>query len=133
MHCSYCGTRTKEITKDVTYRLCRNVECRMCEVTEPPNMMGDRPRTYDLEFTMKEWSELLGKTPIDISKGKNIDERMIDITTRISDLNNNLRMTEEDMVMRLSFQNLEIKKENIQLKKKNKKLKKKIKELKEEI
>lgn len=133
MHCSYCGTKTKKITEDVTYRICKNAECRMCEITEPPNMMGDKPRTYDLEFTMKDWCELLDKTPSDISKGKTVDERMIDITTRISDLNSNLRMTEEDMVMRLSFQNLELEKENIQLKKKNKKLKKKIKRLKDKI
>lgn len=118
MHCSYCGTKTKRITKDVTYRICKNTDCRMCEITEPPNMMGDRPRTYDLEFTIKEWCELLGKTPSDIENQKDTNEdRMIDVNINFTMLDSITKLTEE----------------NKQLKKKNKKLKKKIKELKGKI
>ncbi|QSN68459.1 hypothetical protein JTZ62_04705 [Mammaliicoccus sciuri] len=118
MHCSYCGTKTKKIIEDVTYRICKNTDCRMCEITEPPNMMGDRPRTYDLEFTIKEWCELLGKTPSDIENQKDTNEdRMIDVNINFTMLDSITKLTEE----------------NKQLKKKNKKLKKKIKKLKRKI
>lgn len=118
MHCSYCGTKIKEITKDVTYDICKNAECRMCEITEPPNMMGDSPRTYDTELPLERWCELLDKTPSDIENLKDsIDDRMIDMNIKFTMLDSITKLTEE----------------NQQLKKKNKKLKKKIKKLKREI
>lgn len=118
MHCSYCGTKTREITKDVTYDICKNYECRMCEITEPPNMMGDSLKTYNKELSLEKWCELLGKTPSDIEnqKGTN-DDRMLDMNIKFTMLDSITKLTEE----------------NIQLKKKNKKLKKKIKKLKGKI
>ncbi|UXU70173.1 hypothetical protein [Mammaliicoccus sciuri] len=118
MHCSYCGTKTKKITEDVTYRICKNAECRMCEITEPPNMMGDSLRTYDTELSLENWCELLGKTPSDIENQKDTnDDRMIDMNIKFTMLDSITKLTEE----------------NKRLKKKNKKLKKKIKELKDKI
>lgn len=124
MHCSYCGTRTKEITKDVTYRLCRNAECRMCEVTEPPNMMGDSPRTYDRELSMERWNELMNEASGN-SMGTLFDE--------ISELEENFEVIErkvEETLHRLLIKSIE---SNNKLKKENKKLKKKIKKLKNKM
>lgn len=118
MHCSYCGTKTKKITEDVTYRICKNTDCRMCEITEPPNMMGDRPRTYVTELSLERWCELLDKEPNDIENSKgSIDDRVFDMNIKFSMLNSITRLT----------------KQNKQLKMKNKKLKKKIKKLKEKV
>lgn len=117
MHCSYCGTKTKIITEDVTYRICKSVECRMCEITEPPDMMGDRTITHDTELSLERWCELLGKTPSDIENQKDTnDDRMIDMNIKFTMLDSITKLTEE----------------NIQLRKKNMKLKKKIKKLKGE-
>ena len=119
MHCSYCGTKTKEITSDVMYRICKSAECRMCEITEPPNMMGDILRTYNTELSLERWCELLGKTPSDIENQRDdaIKDEMVDMHIKFTMLDSITKLTEE----------------NKQLKKKNKKLKKKIKELKDKI
>lgn len=118
MHCTYCGTRTKEITTDVIYRICKSAECRMCKITEPPNMMGDSLRTYNTELSLERWCELLGKTPSDIENQKDTNEdEMVDMNIKFTMLDSITKLTEE----------------NKQLKKKNKKLKKKIKKLKGKI
>lgn len=62
MYCVCCGNKTKRITKDVTYNICKNVECRHCEITEPPNMMGDSPHTYYTELSLERWCMLLDKS-----------------------------------------------------------------------
>lgn len=116
MYCSYCGTKTKGLTKDVTYDICKNIKSRMCEITETPNMMGDSLRTYDTELSLEKWMEFLGKESNEYEEEINkTDERIKEVDLKIAMLDSITKLREE----------------NKQLKKKNKKLKKEIKKLKE--
>lgn len=53
--CPMCQSRIAKVTKQVTYNVCTNKDCRFCEITEPPNMMGDRPNTYKVFLGKYPW------------------------------------------------------------------------------
>ena len=57
-YCPYCKTKILHLVKDVSFDLCLNKDCRFCEVTEPPNMMGDRPNTYQTTLSEEKWQKL---------------------------------------------------------------------------
>lgn len=112
MYCACCGNKTKRITKDVTYNICKNVECRHCEITEPPNMMGDSPHTYYTELSLERWCMLLDKN----------------IKKQRHKLNNpkthHQKVTDDiDIIIRQNEHMLRLIKENEKLKKDIKKLK----------
>lgn len=122
MHCSQCGSKTKEITKHVSYIICRNEKCRNCEITEPPNMMGDSLRTYETKLSIYRWDELMSEAS---------NNHMNTLFDEISELEESFEDTQrkfEETIHLLLIKSLD---ENNKLKKESKKLKKKIKKLKE--
>ncbi|QYC50876.1 hypothetical protein [Mammaliicoccus phage vB_MscM-PMS3] len=118
MYCSHCGNSVKQITKDVTFRVCTSKSCRYCEVTEPPNMMGDSPRTYGHKLNQEEWLELINE----------VGDNYMDID--MSEISDDFEEVSRDFE-KIILQTLDrLLKSNESLKKENKKLKKKIKKLK---
>uniref|UniRef100_A0AAU8GVE6 Uncharacterized protein n=1 Tax=Mammaliicoccus phage MSShimriz1 TaxID=3230127 RepID=A0AAU8GVE6_9VIRU len=112
MYCECCGSKTKNLNKDVIYSICKNVECRHCEITEPPNMMGDISRTYYTELSLERWCMLLDKNirkqRHKLNNPKTYHQKVIEYM---------------DITIRQNEYILELIKENKQLKKEIKKLK----------
>lgn len=83
--CPMCQSRLAKVTKEVTYNVCTNKDCRFCEITEPPNMMGDRPNTYKVDLSKQVWEAVTAD--IDL-KGTGIDnytELLEGLVTRLLD------------------------------------------------
>lgn len=65
-YCPNCGcSKVKHITKDVTYLVCMNKDCRFAHIIEPPNSMGDKSRKYTTTLSEEEWSKVTKNIEID--------------------------------------------------------------------
>lgn len=73
--CPMCQSRIAKVTKDVTYNVCTNKDCRFCEITEPPNMMGDSTNTYELSLGKETWEA--------VTDGLDLEDKGIDNYTEL--------------------------------------------------
>ena len=83
--CPMCQSRLAKVTKEVTYNLCTNKDCRLCEVTEPPNMMGDRPNTYRISLSKKTWEAFTADIDLEDTGIDNYTELLEGLVTRLID------------------------------------------------
>lgn len=87
-----CGcSKVKHITKDVTYLVCMNKDCRFAHIIEPPNSMGDKSRKYTTTLSEEEWSKVTKNIDVDeIDKDSltsfSSDDSVSDYTQTIKEL-----------------------------------------------
>lgn len=86
--CPMCQSRIAKVTKEVTYNVCTNKDCRFCEITEPPNMMGDRPNTYRVSLSKKTWEAVTSDLDLEDTGIDNYTELLEGAITKLLDASN---------------------------------------------
>ena len=91
-YCPNCGCdKVKRITKDVTYLVCMNKDCRFAHIVEPPNSMGDKSREYTTTLSKEDWSKITKNIDVDEINNDSLtsfssDDSVLDYTQIIKEL-----------------------------------------------
>lgn len=83
--CPMCQSRLAKVTKEVTYNVCTNKDCRFCEITEPPNMMGDRPNIYKVDLDKQVWEAVTNDLDLEDTGIDNYTELLEGVVTKLLD------------------------------------------------
>lgn len=83
--CPMCKSRIAKVTKQVTYNVCTNKDCRFCEITEPPNMMGDSTNTYEVDLDKKVWEAVTSDLDLELESSDNYTELLEGAITKLLD------------------------------------------------
>lgn len=83
--CPMCQSRLAKVTKQVTYNVCTNKDCRFCEITEPPNMMGDSTNTYEVDLDKKVWEAVTSDIDLELEGANNYTELLEGVITKLLD------------------------------------------------
>ena len=86
--CPMCQSRIAKVTKQVTYNVCTNKDCRFCEITEPPNMMGDSTNTYELSLGKETWEAVTNDLDLKDKGIDNYTELLEGAITKLLDASN---------------------------------------------
>lgn len=86
--CPMCQSRIAKVTKEVTYNVCTNKDCRFCEITEPPNMMGDCTNTYEVALCKQTWEAVTNDLDLRDTGIDNYTELLEGLVTRLLDASN---------------------------------------------
>ncbi|BDA81635.1 hypothetical protein [Staphylococcus phage vB_SsapH-Golestan-100] len=86
--CPMCQSKLANVTKDVTYNVCTSKDCRFCEITEPPNMMGDRPNTYKISLSKQVWEDVTSDIDLEDTGIDNYTELLEGAITKLLDASN---------------------------------------------
>lgn len=86
--CPMCQSRLAKVTKQVTYNVCTNKDCRFCEITEPPNMMGDSTITYEVDLDKQVWEAVTNDLDLRDTGIDNYTELLEGAITKLLDASN---------------------------------------------